>query len=232
MGAALEVIPRTLAQNCGANVIRTLTQLRARHADAAGATFGIDGNKGARQPATCLHARVVDGIKGAWRSSCCLHARYVYGIKGARQPLLPACMQEVCSAARVRGGRCCMHAHASQELSTATRLCAAAICMREIFEGNKGSAAIAAHALVDEQSTLCMPISCTGRTFPSTACAQCCWWSVVLHRPQCSGPVKQRMLTSYHELAGKLLQQQRATIGAHALVHQGVYSFHCRSFLA
>jgi chaperonin GroEL (HSP60 family) len=46
VGAALEVIPRTLAQNCGANVIRTLTQLRARHADPAGATFGIDGNKG------------------------------------------------------------------------------------------------------------------------------------------------------------------------------------------
>lgn len=28
---ALEVIPRTLAQNCGANTIRTLTELRAKH---------------------------------------------------------------------------------------------------------------------------------------------------------------------------------------------------------
>lgn len=28
--AALEVIPRTLAQNCGANVVRVLTQLRVR----------------------------------------------------------------------------------------------------------------------------------------------------------------------------------------------------------
>ena len=43
---ALEVIPRTLAQNCGANVIRTLTKLRAKHAEGAD-TFGIDGNLGA-----------------------------------------------------------------------------------------------------------------------------------------------------------------------------------------
>lgn len=28
--SALEVIPRTLAQNCGANVVRVLTQLRVR----------------------------------------------------------------------------------------------------------------------------------------------------------------------------------------------------------
>ena len=33
-GEAMEVIPRTLAQNCGVNVIRTVTQLRARHASA------------------------------------------------------------------------------------------------------------------------------------------------------------------------------------------------------
>merc|ERR1719511_62084 len=30
---ALEVIPRTLAQNCGANTVRTLTTLRAKHAE-------------------------------------------------------------------------------------------------------------------------------------------------------------------------------------------------------
>lgn len=29
---ALEIIPATLAQNCGANTIRTLTTLRAKHA--------------------------------------------------------------------------------------------------------------------------------------------------------------------------------------------------------
>lgn len=42
---ALEVIPRTLAQNCGANVIRTLTALRAKHA-AGLKTFGINGESG------------------------------------------------------------------------------------------------------------------------------------------------------------------------------------------
>lgn len=46
VGSALEVIPRTLAQNCGANVIRTLTKLRAKHAEQADCTFGIDGNTG------------------------------------------------------------------------------------------------------------------------------------------------------------------------------------------
>jgi chaperonin GroEL (HSP60 family) len=49
-GQAAEVIPRTLAQNCGANVIRTLTKLRARHAEAAagagGAAPAANGNSG------------------------------------------------------------------------------------------------------------------------------------------------------------------------------------------
>merc|ERR1712080_617791 len=32
VAGALEIIPRTLAQNCGANTIRSLTALRAKHA--------------------------------------------------------------------------------------------------------------------------------------------------------------------------------------------------------
>lgn len=47
---ALEIIPRTLAQNCGANTIRTLTALRAKHAShpasAGPCTWGIDGESG------------------------------------------------------------------------------------------------------------------------------------------------------------------------------------------
>lgn len=45
---ALEVIPRTLAQNCGAKVVRLLTELRAKHASGGveNSTWGIDGNKG------------------------------------------------------------------------------------------------------------------------------------------------------------------------------------------
>ena len=45
----LEVIPRTLAQNCGADVMRILTDLRAKHAnleDKDKLYWGIDGNKG------------------------------------------------------------------------------------------------------------------------------------------------------------------------------------------
>ena len=48
---ALEIIPRTLAQNCGANTIRTLTALRAKHAshkhgDGGPCAWGINGETG------------------------------------------------------------------------------------------------------------------------------------------------------------------------------------------
>ena len=43
---SLEVIPRTLIQNCGANTIRTLTTLRAKHATNQNSSWGVDGEKG------------------------------------------------------------------------------------------------------------------------------------------------------------------------------------------
>lgn len=45
---ALEVIPKTLANNCGADVIRVLTELRAKHnlSDEERVNFGINGNTG------------------------------------------------------------------------------------------------------------------------------------------------------------------------------------------
>jgi T-complex protein 1 subunit gamma len=51
LAAAIEVIPRTLAQNCGADVVRVMTELRAKHAQASeenkdGLYMGIDGNAG------------------------------------------------------------------------------------------------------------------------------------------------------------------------------------------
>merc|ERR550539_611020 len=42
----LEVIPRTLIQNCGANTIRTITALRAKHATENNTTWGINGETG------------------------------------------------------------------------------------------------------------------------------------------------------------------------------------------
>lgn len=58
---ALEIIPRTIAQNCGANTIRTLTSLRAKHAvhtnQTEVCTWGIDGETG----------ELVDmKVKGIW----------------------------------------------------------------------------------------------------------------------------------------------------------------------
>ena len=46
MGQALEVIPRTLAQNCGANVIRVLTKLRSQHGSDERCTMGLNGHTG------------------------------------------------------------------------------------------------------------------------------------------------------------------------------------------
>lgn len=42
---AMEVIPRTLIQNCGGNSIKTLTALRAKHANGEH-SWGVDGNSG------------------------------------------------------------------------------------------------------------------------------------------------------------------------------------------
>ncbi|KAI5313281.1 hypothetical protein L3X38_042455 [Prunus dulcis] len=43
---ALEAIPRTLALNCGVNVITTMTALHGKHANGENAWIGIDGNTG------------------------------------------------------------------------------------------------------------------------------------------------------------------------------------------
>jgi T-complex protein 1 subunit gamma len=43
---ALEAIPRTLAQNCGSDVVRVITELRAKHAGKDGLYYGINGNTG------------------------------------------------------------------------------------------------------------------------------------------------------------------------------------------
>lgn len=46
LARSFEVIPRTLIQNCGANIIRTLTALRAKHAQEKNASWGVNGDTG------------------------------------------------------------------------------------------------------------------------------------------------------------------------------------------
>jgi len=43
---ALEIIPRTLIQNCGQQPIKVLTELRAKHSTKEGKHFGVDGKDG------------------------------------------------------------------------------------------------------------------------------------------------------------------------------------------
>lgn len=40
---SLEVIPRTLLQNCGGNIIRTITELKAAHTSDPNCQLGVDG---------------------------------------------------------------------------------------------------------------------------------------------------------------------------------------------
>jgi T-complex protein 1 subunit gamma len=46
IASALEVIPRTLAQNCGSDVVRVITEMRAKHTKKDGFLIGIDGETG------------------------------------------------------------------------------------------------------------------------------------------------------------------------------------------
>ena len=46
MASAFEVIPRTLSQNSGVDVVRRLTELREKHSVTSGVNIGIDGNTG------------------------------------------------------------------------------------------------------------------------------------------------------------------------------------------
>ena len=60
IATALEIIPRTLAQNCGANVIRTMTMLSAKHAEGH-TTCGINGLTG---KVTVNEITLVGGYRG------------------------------------------------------------------------------------------------------------------------------------------------------------------------
>jgi len=87
---ALEVIPRTLVQNCGAAPVRVLTDLRAKHAEGKH-TFGIDGDAGkvvdmkeygVWEP----EAVKLQSIKTAVESACLLlRVDEICGAKGAKQ---------------------------------------------------------------------------------------------------------------------------------------------------
>lgn len=77
MASAFEIIPRTLATNCGADVVRVITDLRAKHSTPEGKYFGIDGNLGT--VANMKEANIWDPVtvklqtfKTAIESSCML----------------------------------------------------------------------------------------------------------------------------------------------------------------
>ena len=87
---ALEVIPRTLVQNCGASPIRVLTDLRAKHAEGKH-SFGIDGDTGkivdmAEYGVWEPTAVKLQSIKTAVESACLLlRVDEICAAKGARQ---------------------------------------------------------------------------------------------------------------------------------------------------
>ncbi|GAM21135.1 hypothetical protein SAMD00019534_043100 [Acytostelium subglobosum LB1] len=77
VATALECIPRILAQNCGSNTIKLLTELRAKHAvnPMENNTWGVDGDKGIIVDMKELgiwdtHAVKVQTLKTAIESAC------------------------------------------------------------------------------------------------------------------------------------------------------------------
>eukprot|EP00817_Percolomonadidae_sp_ATCC50343_P006921 CAMPEP_0117429056 /NCGR_PEP_ID=MMETSP0758-20121206/8633_1 /TAXON_ID=63605 /ORGANISM="Percolomonas cosmopolitus, Strain AE-1 (ATCC 50343)" /LENGTH=591 /DNA_ID=CAMNT_0005215769 /DNA_START=8 /DNA_END=1779 /DNA_ORIENTATION=+ len=62
---ALEIIPKTLADNCGAKTIRVITNLRAKHAESGNETFGINGMTGEVTDMTTLNIYETYGVKEA-----------------------------------------------------------------------------------------------------------------------------------------------------------------------
>uniref|UniRef100_A0A6Q2XUF9 T-complex protein 1 subunit gamma n=1 Tax=Esox lucius TaxID=8010 RepID=A0A6Q2XUF9_ESOLU len=54
LAQALEVIPRTLIQNCGASTIRVLTSLRAKHTQEGSVSWGVNGETGTLADMTAL----------------------------------------------------------------------------------------------------------------------------------------------------------------------------------
>ncbi|XP_011191223.1 T-complex protein 1 subunit gamma [Zeugodacus cucurbitae] len=91
---ALEIIPRTLAQNCGANTIRTLTALRAKHASHSGdavCAWGIDGESG----------EIVDmNIKGIWEPLAVKMQTYKTAVETA---ILLLRIDDIVSGSKKRG---------------------------------------------------------------------------------------------------------------------------------
>jgi len=74
---ALEVIPRTLLENCGADVVRQITKLRAKHVNGQNPNMGVDGTTGKLTDMAKLgvwdsYEVKVQTIKTAIESSCML----------------------------------------------------------------------------------------------------------------------------------------------------------------
>lgn len=94
---ALEIIPRTLAQNCGANTIRTLTALRAKHASHTDAsspcTWGIDGETG---------ELVEQKVKGIWEPLSVKLQTYKTAVETA---ILLLRIDDIVSGSKKKGGK-------------------------------------------------------------------------------------------------------------------------------
>ncbi|KAH8353878.1 T-complex protein 1 subunit gamma [Drosophila takahashii] len=92
---ALEIIPRTLAQNCGANTIRALTALRAKHASHTGegvCAWGIDGETG----------EIVDmNVKNIWEPLAVKLQTYKTAVETA---ILLLRIDDIVSGSKKRGG--------------------------------------------------------------------------------------------------------------------------------
>jgi T-complex protein 1 subunit gamma len=102
VGEAMEIIPKTLAQNCGVNVVRSITALRAKHAAAYESTASAGGDKnGTAQPPPPLWPRCTWGIDGSTGEVVDMEELGVWEPLAVKKQVIKSAIENACMILRI-----------------------------------------------------------------------------------------------------------------------------------
>ena len=91
LASALEVIPRTLSQNCGGDVVRQLTELRALHT-------GDDSKEESKEEA---HKRIMWGINGNKNKICNMEEEGIWDPCAVKLQTFKTAIESACMLLRI-----------------------------------------------------------------------------------------------------------------------------------